>query len=110
MTPGELRSLLTAVRDGSVAVDAAAAALSEPAVGDLGFATLDLHRKERCGFPEVIRAEGKTSGWGGAAGKRLREAGQDCFATRVGDAQAAHLKDAFPDAEQDRLARTFWFP
>jgi NCAIR mutase (PurE)-related protein len=110
MTPGELRSLLSAVRDGSIAVDAAAAALSEPAVGDLGFATLDLHRKERCGFPEVILAEGKTPEWVAAAAKRLREAGQDCFATRVGDAQAAHLRDAFPDAEQDRLARTFWLP
>src|SRR4029079_18841130 len=92
MTPGELRSPLSAVRDGQLGVDEAAATLAEPAVGDLGFATLDLHRKARCGFPEVILAEGKTAEWVAAAVTRLREAGQDCFATRVGESQAAHLR------------------
>jgi NCAIR mutase (PurE)-related protein len=110
MTPAELRTLLTAVRDGTLAVDAAVDRLAEPAVGDLGFATLDLHRKARCGFPEVILAEGKTAEWVAAAVRRLREAGQDAFATRVSDAQAARLRAEFPDAEQDRLARTFWHP
>jgi NCAIR mutase (PurE)-related protein len=110
MTPAELHSLLTAVRNGTLAVETAAAALAEPAVGDLGFATLDLHRKSRCGFPEVILAEGKTAEWVVAAVKRLREAGQDSFATRVNDAQSEYLRQCFPDAEQDRLARTFWYP
>jgi NCAIR mutase (PurE)-related protein len=93
-----------------VSVEAAESRLAEPAVGDLGFATLDLHRKARCGFPEVILAEGKSAEWVAAAANRLREAGQDCFATRVSEAQAAHLKTVYPDAEQDRLARTFWYP
>ena len=110
MTPAELRAMLTAVRDGTTDVESAAAALAEPAVGDLGFATLDLHRRARCGFPEVILAEGKTAEWVAAAVGRLREAGQDCFATRVSDAQAAHLKALYPAADQDRLARTFWYP
>jgi NCAIR mutase (PurE)-related protein len=110
MSPSELQSLLEAVRGGSLDVAAAAARLSEPAVGDLGFATLDLHRKERCGFPEVVFAEGKTAPWVEAAVRRLGEAGQDCFVTRVNDAQAAHLAEHFPNAEQDRLARTFWLP
>jgi NCAIR mutase (PurE)-related protein len=110
MSPAELRSLLTAVRDGAMDVEAAATALGDPAVGDLGFATLDLHRRVRCGFPEVILAEGKTVEWVAAAVQRLRDAGQDCFATRVSDAQAEQLRQAFPEAQQDRLARTFWLP
>lgn len=110
MSPSELQSLLEAVRGGSLDVAAAAARLAEPAVGDLGFATLDLHRKERCGFPEVVFAEGKTAPWVEAAVRRLGEAWQDCFVTRVSDAQAEHLAKHFPDAEQDRLARTFWRP
>ena len=110
MSPSELQSLLEAVRGGSLDVAAAAARLSEPAVGDLGFATLDLHRKERCGFPEVVFAEGKTAPWVEAAVRRLGEAGQDCFVTRVNDAQAEHLAKHFPNADQDRLGRTFWLP
>src|SRR5207253_6916932 len=110
MTPSEVRQLLADVQAGTVGVEAAAARLSEPAVGDLGFATLDLHRKERCGFPEVILAEGKTAAWVEGAVRRMAEAGQDCFATRVSAEQAEHLKGHFPQAEQDRLARTFWLP
>lgn len=78
--------------------------------GDLGYATLDLDRKDRCGFPEVVFAEGKTDEWLAGAIRRLAEAGQDAFATRVNDGQATHLAATFPTAEQDRLARTFWLP
>jgi NCAIR mutase (PurE)-related protein len=110
MSPSELRQLLADVQAGKVGVDAAAARLSEPAVGDLGFATLDLHRRERCGFPEVILAEGKAAVWVVGAVRRMAEAGQDCFATRVNPDQADQLAKHFPEAEQDRLARTFWRP
>jgi NCAIR mutase (PurE)-related protein len=110
MSPAEVRQLLADVQGGAVSAEAAFARLSEPAVGDLGFATLDLHRKERCGFPEVILAEGKTAEWVEKAVRRMTEAGQDCYVTRVSDAQAAHLAAHFPHAEQDRLARTLWLP
>ncbi|HJZ53379.1 MAG TPA: nickel pincer cofactor biosynthesis protein LarB [Gemmataceae bacterium] len=110
MTPSEARQLLADVQAGKLAVEAALARLSEPAVGDLGFATLDLHRKERCGFPEVILAEGKTAAWVEAAIRRLADAAQDCFVTRLSAEQAEHLAGQFPNAEQDRLARTLWLP
>lgn len=110
MSPSELAELLTAVRAGQVSIEAATAKLSEPAVGDLGFATLDFHRQERCGFPEVILAEGKTAEWTVSLVAKLAEAGQDVFATRVNEQQAEELRKAFPQAEQDRLARTFWLP
>lgn len=107
---GELRSLLEAVRQGSLSVEAAVQRLSQPAVAELGYATLDLQRAQRCGFPEVVFAEGKTKEWIEGAVRRLREAGQDCFVTRVNEEQARHLAACFPEAEQDRLARTFWWP
>ena len=110
MSPSELHALLEAVRTGSLDVSAAAARLGEPAVGDLGFANLDLHRKERCGFPEVIFAEGKTAPWIEAAIRRMGEAGQDCFVTRINAEQSAYLANHYPQAEQDRLARTLWLP
>ncbi len=110
MSPHDLKQLLDAVRSGQVSVDEAAARLGEPAVGDLGFATLDLHRKERCGFPEVILAEGKTAEWVEGAVRRIAAAGQEVLATRVSPSQADHLAGCFPAAEIDRLARTFWMP
>src|SRR5262245_31454621 len=108
MTASEVRQLLEGVRAGGVTVEEAAAQLG--GVADLGFATLDLQRKDRCGFPEVVFAEGKTPEWVAGAVRRLAGAGQDCFVTRVNPEQAAHLSEHFPAAEQDRLARTFWLP
>ncbi len=110
MTTTELNQLLEGVRTGTVAVDAAVARLGEPAFGDLGFATLDLHRKERCGFPEVILAEGKTAAWIAGAVARLSDANQDCFVTRLSSEQSDLLHATFPTAEIDRVARTFWLP
>jgi hypothetical protein len=107
---GELRAVLEAVQRGLLSVEAAVHRLSQPAVAELGYATLDLHRAQRCGFPEVVFAEGKTKEWIEGAIRRLRAAGQDCFVTRVNEEQARHLALCFPEAEQDRLARTFWWP
>jgi NCAIR mutase (PurE)-related protein len=110
MTPAELRRLLEGVQAGSLPLDDALAALESPAVADLGFAQVDLHRRQRCGFPEVIFCEGKTPAWVEGVVRQLASAGQDCLATRVSPEQAEHLARAFPLAEQDRVARTFWLP
>jgi NCAIR mutase (PurE)-related protein len=110
MNPTELRELLQSVRDGSIDIDAAVSSLNGPAIADLGFATVDLNRRERCGFPEVIFCEGKTREWVESVVRKLSEAGQDCLATRVNQEQGEHLARLFPKAEQDRLARTFWLP
>src|SRR5207302_1854685 len=57
-----------------------------------------------------IFCQGKTpEGIAGIVGK-LVEAGQDCLATRLDDTAAAYLKSLYPQAEQDRIARTFWLP
>jgi NCAIR mutase (PurE)-related protein len=110
METHELRKLLEQVRAGELAVDAALARVSSPPVADLGFAHVDLHRQQRCGFPEVIFCEGKTSAWVEGVVRQLIGAGQDCLATRVNAEQAEHLAQCFPQGQQDRLARTFWLP
>jgi len=110
MKPAELQTLLAAVRDGQLSIEEASARLPLPAAGDLGFATVDLQRAVRCGFPEVILAEGKTSVWIEGVVRRLLEAGQGAFATRVSPEQFEHLATCFPDATLDKLARTFWLP
>jgi hypothetical protein len=110
MHKNDLRELLEGVQSGRLGVDAALERVEGGAVADLGFAHVDLHRRQRCGFPEVIFCEGKTPEWVEAVVRRLVEARQDCLATRVGPAQADHLARHFPQAQQDRVARTFWLP
>jgi hypothetical protein len=110
MEPGDLRELLEQVRSGGLSIDAALARLDEPAEINLGFAHVDLQRRQRCGFPEVIFCQGKTIEWVEGVVRQLLAAGQDCLATRVSDEQAAALRAHFPQGAQDPLARTFWLP
>jgi NCAIR mutase (PurE)-related protein len=107
--PTDVRELLERLLAGRLTVDAAVARLT-PTVADLGFANVDLHRHQRCGFPEVIYCEGKAPAWVEAVVTQLAGAQQDCLATRVNDDQAAALAQRFPQAQQDRVARTFWLP
>jgi NCAIR mutase (PurE)-related protein len=108
MEPNALRGLLEEVRAGRVAVDEALKHVSASMVAELGYAHVDLNRQQRCGFPEVIFCEGKTAEWVEGVARKLAEAGQDCLATRVNADQAEHLARHFPQAQQDRVARTFW--
>jgi NCAIR mutase (PurE)-related protein len=110
MNTEELRTLLEQVQTGQLSVDRALQRVDGAAVADLGYAHVDLHRRQRCGFPEVIFCEGKTAPWVEGVVRKLAEAGQDCLATRVSAEQAEHLGRLFPQAQQDRVARTFWLP
>ncbi|MGL4464448.1 MAG: nickel pincer cofactor biosynthesis protein LarB, partial [Planctomycetia bacterium] len=113
MTPDRLRDLLSRVRDHSTTVDEAAALLAAeqpPSAADLGFATVDLERGRRCGFPEVVYGEGKTPAQVAAIFARVLEAEPSlgCLATRISAETAAVLTQAFPQAEYDPVGRTFW--
>jgi NCAIR mutase (PurE)-related protein len=108
--PHDLRELLEQVKLGGLSVEAALEQLAAPPVANLGYAHVDLHRRDRCGFPEVIFCQSKSNEWIEGVVHKLMEAGQDCLATRVDDDQALALGRKFPQAQQDRIARTFWLP
>lgn len=110
MDPVDMRELLEQVQKGGMGIAEALERLRQPAVVDLGFANVDLQRRQRCGFPEVIFCEGKTSEWIEGVVRQLIDAKQHCLATRVSHEQAEHLARSFPSAQQDRIARTFWLP
>jgi NCAIR mutase (PurE)-related protein len=110
MGPNNLRELLESVKDGRLSLETAVERLNCAPVADLGYAHVDLQRRDRCGFPEVIFCEGKTCEAIEGVVRKLREAKQDCLATRVSQEQSAHLSRVFPEGRQDRVARTFWLP
>ena len=55
--------------------------------------TLDLDRRDRCGFPEVIFGEGKTPAAVAAAVQTLQDASQAVLVTRVSEEQQAAVAD-----------------
>jgi NCAIR mutase (PurE)-related protein len=90
-----------------VSVEQFVAELQRPAIADLGEAQIDLDRSRRCGFPEVVFAQGKTV----AAMAKIFHAqlvhGADVLATRMAPEQAAELLAAFPQASYNAVGRTF---
>jgi len=108
MDSHELNHLLTAVASGELSVaDATLRIRTQPYVDTGGFAKVDLHRRVRCGFPEVIFGQGKTAAQIEAILRTLVENGQGGLATRVDPAAAAHLRSVFPEGQHNELGRTF---
>ena len=110
MNQDRLQAMLTQVQRGLLDVPEALHQLRTLPYENLGFASLDHHRALRQGFPEVIFCEGKTCEWVEGVVRQLDENGQDCLATRVNAEQAEYLAQRFPQAQQDRVGRTFWLP
>jgi NCAIR mutase (PurE)-related protein len=81
--------------------------LARPDTADLGDVTLDLDRKRRCGFPEVVFGESKAASTLVRIFRRLLEEGQAVLATRIDAEKAAELLGEFPAGYYNSVARTF---
>lgn len=69
--------------------------------------TVDIDRQRRCGFPEVIFAEGKSSQALRAIVAAHLERGEEAFATRVSPEKAHDLQQDYPLANYNSVARTW---
>jgi NCAIR mutase (PurE)-related protein len=105
-----LRATLAHLYESPAALESAIHALlntsSVPVVDAIDGVDLDLQRRERCGFPEVVFGEGKTVAMIVSILQKQREVGQDSLVTRVRSDQAVELLRAFPDAIYNETART----
>jgi NCAIR mutase (PurE)-related protein len=72
---------------------------------DLGFAKLDHHRSLRCGFPEVIFCQGKTTAQVVAIVERLSIYGSTVLATRAEAAVYEAVRASHPAAVYHAAAR-----
>ena len=77
-----------------------------PETAELDGAAIDLDRQRRCGFPEVVFAEGKPADLVAQIMQRLVQAGQSAFATRASDEQAQAVISRLPHAKYDPVSRT----
>ncbi len=106
MQRDELKALLAGLVDGFVTVDEVLSRLSRLPLHDLGFARVDTHRELRQGMPEAIYAEHKTADQVVAITAALIEGTSSAvIATRVPEATAARLLEAWPEARHDAEAR-----
>lgn len=103
-----LEEILSQVKDGQL--DIAEARNKLKTFEDLGFATLDLHREKRQGFPEVIYGEGKTSEQIISIIQSLQHNNTTrILATRVTEEKALKVQVGIPDLSYNVLAKTlFW--
>jgi len=102
-----LRQLLTGVRKGRVSVPSAVNRLKDVPFVELGFATIDTHRKLRFGFPEVVLGESKTADQLMQIVGALYERRQTVLVTRLQPEKAQVLLKYYPEGSYDPVARIF---
>ncbi|HEY9506549.1 MAG TPA: nickel pincer cofactor biosynthesis protein LarB [Gemmatimonadales bacterium] len=106
MNAQQLGTLLAEVAAGRLSPDAALERLRRLPFEDLTFARVDHHRALRQGHPEVVFCEGKTPEQVVAICERLVAMSGGFLGTRCGEAHAAAVRRAFPDAVWSPLGRT----
>ena len=105
MDRDQLRAILEEVRANKTSVDEAMDRVRLSALEELGFATLDIHRALRRGFPEVVYGPGKTPEQIAKIVQRIHEAGQTVLVTRVSEEAMARVRQEVPDVEHHERAR-----
>ena len=81
-----------------------------PTIAPTGDAHVDLDRHRRCGFPEVVFAQGKTVAAMEKIFNVLLQHGSDVLATRMAEGQAKELLEKFPLGRYNAVGRTFLIP
>jgi pyridinium-3,5-biscarboxylic acid mononucleotide synthase len=82
----------------------------ESKTADLGETQVDLDRTRRCGFPEVVFAQGKTAEIIEKIFATLLDSGAEVLATRMSADQAQELLPKFPSGRYNPIGRTFRIP
>jgi NCAIR mutase (PurE)-related protein len=107
MSPNHLEQLATRLLAGNLSPQQFVHQVNNSNVADLGDAQIDLDRHRRCGFPEVVFAQGKTVAAMEKIFAALLSHGADVLATRLAPEQAAELSSKFPAGQYNAVGRTF---
>ena len=99
------RELLELVKNGSLSVEEAEGYLRRQPFEDMGYAKLDLHRRVRSGFPEVIFCSGKPDEFLVNIYQRMAEKEGQAFGTRASAEQYELIRKVIPDIQYDPVSR-----
>lgn len=106
MNRNQLETLARRLLAGEVSMEDFLGQTARPGIADTGEAQVDLDRPRRCGFPEVVFAEGKTPEAMVKIFDALLAERVEVLATRVSPEQADELLDKFPAARYNAVGRT----
>jgi pyridinium-3,5-biscarboxylic acid mononucleotide synthase len=107
MNRNEVERLTRELLSGRISQAEFVAALTAPPTAELGDVTLDLDRRRRCGFPEVVFGQAKPVETLCRIFHRLLDEQQPVLATRVEADKGAALLREFPAGRYNAAARTF---
>jgi pyridinium-3,5-biscarboxylic acid mononucleotide synthase len=110
MNPHNLQDLAARLLAGELSMEAFLSRAAGPKIADVGEAKVDLDRHRRCGFPEVVYAEGKTVAAMEKIFQALVDHGHEVLATRMPPEHAAELVATFPRGRYNPIGRTFRIP
>ena len=110
MNRHQLEQLATALARGEMSPEQFITQFDAPGIADVGEAQVDLDRHRRCGFPEVVFAQGKTVEAMEKIFHALLKHRVEVLATRMPAEQATELQATFPDALYNPVGRTFRIP
>lgn len=99
------RDILAGVQQGKLTVAAAEELLQRNLFADMGYAKLDIDRRRRSGFAEVIFCSGKSDEHLASIFGRLYDESGEVFGTRASNEQYQMLKKLYPEIEYDELSR-----
>lgn len=101
----ELRDILEMVKSGELSVEEAEKHMRMQPFEDMGFAKLDMHRKVRSGFAEVIFCQGKADAHLLQIFGRLYDTYGEVFGTRASQEQYEMLRSQYPQVEYDSISQ-----
>ena len=99
------KEILIQFQKGQLSLEEAASLLE--GIDDMGFASLDLSRNKRNGFPEIIYGEGKTKEQIEKIIKSLEKENLPVLATRVDSEKGQYLLEKIPHGFYYETARAF---
>ena len=101
----ETREILELVKRGSMSIEEAERHFRRKPFEDMGYAKLDIHRKMRSGFPEVIFCSGKPDEFLVNIYERMAESEGQAFGTRASARQYELVRKVIPDISYDPVSR-----
>jgi len=100
----EMREVLQQVKEGSLSIEEAEGFFRRAPFEELGYAKLDIHRKQRSGFSEVVFCSGKSDEHLTSIFEHLVREYGEVLGTRATQHQYDLVKKRFPAVRYDSLA------
>lgn len=110
MQTNDIEQLAQALLNGQLPLAEFVGRVAARSIADVGEAQVDLDRRRRCGFPEVVYGAGKTVEALEKIFLALIDARVDVLCTRVSTEQAQALLPKFSRARYNSVARTLRIP